>query len=108
MMGMSCFTLEEAQRRVDVAYSSLVGPQTGQQAGQATPAALALQRGSIVQRDGAYVLQCICSRAKGAKAGDGILNLKRHTNTVSHFVNSSSKAKHEALLRGVLRIVACK
>ena len=108
MMVTSCFTLEEAQRRVDVAYASLVGPQTGQQAGQPTPAALALQRGSIVQRDGAYVLQCICSRAKGAKAGDGILNLKRHTNTVSHFVNSSSKAKHEALLRGVLRIVACK
>ena len=89
-MDTPCFTLEEAQRCVDVAYSSLVGPQTGQQAWQPTPAALALQRGLIVQREGAYVLQCICSRAKGAKAGDDILKRHAaHANTVSHFLVES-------------------
>ena len=100
-MDTSWFTLEEAQRRVDVAYASLVGPQTGQQAGQPTPAALALQRGSIVLREGACIFQCICAHMEGAKAGDGILNLKRHANTLNHFTKPSSKGKHETPLRGM-------
>lgn len=101
MTNTPCYTLEEAQRRVHNAHACRVALETGKEAGQHTLASLALQRGSIVLREGACIFQCICAHMEGAKAGDGILNLKRHANTLNHFTNPSSKGKHETPLRGM-------